>query len=82
MTPLRERIAKGQPAVSILPAPGQGLSLDSRGRVPVAAPAQSLVVVTADPVTLTDGMVWLRSDLNVLRARLGGATYKWAGTAA
>lgn len=39
--------------------------------------AGSLSQVSADPSSLSDGMVWLRSDLFALCARISGSTYRW-----
>jgi hypothetical protein len=58
---------------------GQGVALDSRGKVPTGAGAT--LIATADPAEPYEGQSWVRSDLNEWRWREGGVTYKVVGTA-
>lgn len=68
--------------ISTNPAGGQGVALTEAQRLPVTAPATALVPVSIDPVDLVDGQIWIRSDLNEIRFRDGGITYKIAGVVA
>jgi len=71
-----------EPGVTVAPAAGQGVTLDAASRLPVASPAQAVPHVSADPDVLSNGMVWVRSDLAKLRFRAAGATVSLAEVAA
>lgn len=62
--------------VAAQPTAGQGLSLDPNGRLPVTVDAQAVPHLTADPdaSVIRNGLVWLRSDLDQVRARIDGTT--------
>lgn len=52
------------PVVSSTPGIGQGVALDSGGRLNVVV--SFLAVVTADPTSMRQGQFWYRSDLSKL----------------
>ena len=67
--------------VSAAPTPGGGVALNEAGRLPLTAPTTALIILTSDPPDVQNSQIWIRSDLNELRWREGGVTYKVAGTA-
>lgn len=48
------------------PTAGMGLALGADGRIPVSAPATSVVAVASDPVSPVTGQIWYRTDTNQL----------------
>lgn len=62
------------PTVSSTPVPGQGVALDSAGRLDTVV--QYLGVVTADPANPRIGQFWYRSDTSQLCVRHDASTTK------
>lgn len=62
------------PTVSSTPTPGQGVALDSAGRLSVVV--SFLLVVTADPAQIRQGQFWYRSDTSQLCVCTDGVTIK------
>ena len=58
---------------SARPTPGQGIATDAGGRLPVSVAAQSVVVVTADPLHPLVGQMWYRQVTNKLCIRVGAS---------
>lgn len=62
------------PIVSSTPGPGQGVALDSAGRLGVTA--QFLPVLAADPVAPRQGQFWFRADTLQFCVCTNGTTIK------
>lgn len=65
--------------VKSAPTVGQAPTLDEKGKI--SGTLLSVSVFTSDPSDPKEGDLWIRGDLNELRWREGGTTYKVAGTA-
>lgn len=68
--------ALAPPIVTSAPTAGQGVALDSSGRLPVGATAQSIPVLTADPASPIIGQMWYRSDTSQFCIRHNATTTK------
>jgi hypothetical protein len=77
-SPFAEPVSSDKGVASV-PTAGMGLALDERGKVPGAT--LKLSILSADPASPFEGQIWLRSDLNEIRWRASGVTYKAGGTA-
>lgn len=62
------------PTVSSTPVAGQGIALDTAGKLTVKA--QFLGVLTADPIVPQVGQFWYRSDTSQLCVRHDSSTTK------
>jgi hypothetical protein len=62
------------PTVSSTPSPGQGISTDAVGHLPVSVIAQALGSYASDPASPVIGQMWFRNDTKQFSICLNSTT--------